>query len=67
MKIFARALATNPEAPEILLAVSHGYAQEGRQDPEARAIYERALVHHAQDKRSWPSSPRSPRPTRTTP
>ena len=49
MQIFARALQTNPDAPEILLAVSHGYIQEDRQDDEACEIYKKALVHSPQD------------------
>lgn len=49
MKIFTRALEANPNAPEILIAVSHGYIQEGREDPEAEDLYQRALVHNPQD------------------
>jgi tetratricopeptide (TPR) repeat protein len=44
MQIFDRALRANPEAPEILVAVSHGYIQAGREDDEARGIYERAIA-----------------------
>jgi tetratricopeptide (TPR) repeat protein len=49
MKIFGMALNANPDAPEILLAVSHGYVQSGRTDDEARDIYKKAIVHAPQD------------------
>ena len=49
MEIFARALAANPDAPEILVAVSHGFIQQGRRDTKARQIFEKALVHANQD------------------
>lgn len=49
MEIFARALQSNPEAPDILIAVSHGFIQQGREDDEAEQIYRRALVHAPND------------------
>ncbi|MCL5269152.1 MAG: protein kinase [bacterium] len=49
MQIFAKALQANPDAPEILIAVSHGFIQDKRTDPEACAIYRKALVHNPND------------------
>ena len=49
MGIFSRALESNPDAPEILLAVSHAYIQEGRDDSEARNIFKKALAHSPND------------------
>jgi tetratricopeptide (TPR) repeat protein len=49
MKIFAKALEANPDAPEILIAVSHGFIQQAREDEEAQEIYKKALAHYPQD------------------
>jgi tetratricopeptide (TPR) repeat protein len=49
MKIFAKALEANPDAPEILIAVSHGFIQQERADPDARDVYQKALAHYPQD------------------
>jgi len=43
MRIFEQALVSNPEANDILLAVSHGYIQMGREDADAERIYRKAL------------------------
>ncbi len=49
MRIFQRALESNPTAKDILVAVSKGYIQAGRNDDEASDIYNRALAASPND------------------